>query len=113
VGGADVEDALADAVPWVRALPGVGAEGDPVTGQDAMSDGGKGRDGYTWDDACTDLALESRLTLSDTAAIKLALEPIGVHPYDAVPPLAALFGDGDMRSRAHALRVLIAREELE
>lgn len=72
-----------------------------------MSDGGKSRDEYTWSDACRDLALATRLTLEEAVTVRLALESTGAHPYDAVPQLIALFGDGDVDAKARGLGALL------
>jgi hypothetical protein len=56
--------------------------------------------------------LATRLTLEEAVTVRLALESTGAHPYDAVPPLIAVFGDGDVAGKARGLRNLISGERV-
>jgi len=53
-----------------------------------------GRDGYTWKMAASDLALTTRLTLSEAGSLTQPLQKTNLHPYDGVPLLQALVEKG-------------------
>lgn len=76
-------------------------------------DDGKGRYEYTWDDVCGDLAMGSRLTYHEAVSVRDSIEPTGMHPYDALPPLLALFGDGSVETKAQGIRALMERRKFK
>lgn len=55
------------------------------------------RDAYTWEQARSDLAYGTPLTIFDAGRVVRALEEedTGIHPYDALPLLMKIFGDRD------------------
>lgn len=76
-----------------------------------MSDNEYDRTTYTWGNATRDLALGTRLLLGEAATVVSILEETDVHPYDAVPHLVKLFGEGPLTTtKARALKALIERE---
>lgn len=87
--------------------------GEPVRQDGRMSSEGKGRDEYTWNDLCRDLAMETRLTLREAVSVRFGVEPTGAHPYDALPPLVKLFGEGDVETKVQGLKALLERWEAE
>ena len=55
------------------------------------------RDAYTWENATSDLAYGTPLTIFDAGRVCRALEKgdAGIHPYDAFPLLMKIFEDRD------------------
>lgn len=53
------------------------------------------RDAYTWDNARSDLAYGTPLTIFDAGRVTRTLEEqdLGIHPYDALPLLMKIFED--------------------
>lgn len=55
------------------------------------------RDAYTWENAQSDLAYGTPLTIFDAGRVIRTLdeEDLGIHPYDALPLLMKIFEDRD------------------
>jgi hypothetical protein len=69
------------------------------------------RESYTWTEATRDIALLTRLTLTEASKLTFQLSSTTLIPYDAAPRIIALIKAESGEAIGDALRVLLTGDE--